>query len=451
MAYIQASLLDREGTWDPQFFCGSIASLLNGTTIQALHRTKAQIIEGWRGTTSGHTQERRSVEPQPIYRMSNIGELELRLGPEHCISPAGSDRRCVRPGDVVVTKGVPIRAALASSQVFRHRADANCYVIRGLNQADGFWVALCLNQPAYTAYLTRKSGATIVPRVRMAVLRAAPFPVAPAGVAALSHRVLDCLDSRIESMAELFRFVANVRDNIATLLPESADNLAEFHHNGRAWHCFFSPSDIDDSLVPAHVAVNGYQRALSTEAGWIPLSHLMSHRHGPAERLAAVSGPMRTLQLSDVSDSFTLPTGAARNMATSNRRVFAHPLSENDVLLSTLVTSPRVTFAGTSPATPVYPTDHWYRLRFRETPGAWALVLDAPAMRTQLARLAIGTVQQFAQPSTVRRLVLPNIPLDTRLKWDGFLRRWQQRRRDLDDEWLGLWRQCYRLLQETHK
>ena len=138
-------------------------------------------------------------------------------------------------------------------------------------------------------------------------------------------------------------------------------------------------------------------------------------------------------------------------MATSNRRVFAHPLSENDVLLSTLVTSPCVTFAGTHPATAVYPTDHWYRLRFRETPGAWALVLDAPAMHAQLERLAIGTVQQFAQPSTVRRLVLPNIPLETRIKWDGFLRRWQQRRRDLDDEWLDLWRQCYRLLQETHK
>ena len=48
-------------------------------------------------------------------------ERELRLGPEHCTPPAGSDLRCVRPGDVVVTKGVPIQAAMASAQVFRHR------------------------------------------------------------------------------------------------------------------------------------------------------------------------------------------------------------------------------------------------------------------------------------------------------------------------------------------
>jgi hypothetical protein len=451
MACIRPSLLDHEGTWDPQFFCSPFAPLLSGATTQTLHRTKAQIIEGWRGTANGHTQARRSVEPQPLYRMSNVGELELRLGPEHCIPPVGSDLRCVRPGDILVTKGVPIQAALASSQVFRHRADANCYVIRGLNQVDGFWVALCLNQPAYAEYLTRKSGAAIVPRVRMAVLREAPFPAQPIGVAALSQKVLDCLDGRIENMAELFRFVASVHDYIATLLPESADNPAELRPNGSAWHRFFPPADIDDSLVPAHVAVNGYQRALRTEAGWVPLRHLISQRRESAERLAAVSGPMRTLQLSDVSDSFTLPTGAARHMATSHRRVFAHPLSEDDVLLSTLVTSPRVTFAGTHPATAVYPTDHWYRLRFRETPGAWALVLDAPAMHAQLERLAIGTVQQFAQPSTVRRLVLPNIPLETRIKWDSFLRRWQQRRRDLDDEWLGLWRRCYRFLQETHK
>ena len=138
-------------------------------------------------------------------------------------------------------------------------------------------------------------------------------------------------------------------------------------------------------------------------------------------------------------------------MTVSNRRAFADPLSENEVLLSTLVTNPRVAFAGAKPATAVYPTDHWYRLRFRETPGAWAVVLDTPAIHEQLERLAIGTVQQFAQPSTVRKLVLPNVPLETRIKWDGFLRHWQQRRHALDDEWLGLWRQCYWLLRETHK
>jgi hypothetical protein len=451
MASIRASLLEHEGTWDPQFFCGPIALLLDRTTTQPLHRTKAQIIEGWRGTTTSQTEAHGGVAPQPIYRMSNVDELELLLGPEHCIPPTASDTRCVRPGDILVTKGAPIRAAIASSQVFRHRADANCYVIRGLNQTDGFWVALCLNQPPYAEYLTRKSGAAMVPRVRMAVLRQAPFPVQPVGVAALSQKVLDCLDRRIESTAELFRFVASVHDSIATLLPQWDGNSVECHHNGSVWHRVFPPSNIDDSLVPAHVAVNGYQRALSVEAGWIPLRHLLSQRREPAERLAAVSRPIRTLQLSDVNGSFTLPTGAARHMATSQRRVFAQPLSENDVLLSTLVTSPCVTFVGTHPAAPVYPTDHWYRLRFRETPGAWALVLDAPAIHAQLERLAIGTVQQFAQPATVRRLVLPNIPLETRIKWDSFLRRWQQRRRSLDDEWLDLWRQCYRLLLETHK
>src|SRR2546427_5138985 len=128
MACIQASLLDREGTWDPQFFCGPIAPLLNGATTQTLHRTQAQIIEGWRGIARSNAQERGGVAPQPIYRMSNIGELELRLGPEHCIPPAGADLRCVGPSDVGVTKGGPHRAADPSNQKLRHPADANCHV-----------------------------------------------------------------------------------------------------------------------------------------------------------------------------------------------------------------------------------------------------------------------------------------------------------------------------------
>jgi hypothetical protein len=112
---------------------------------------------------------------------------------------------------------------------------------------------------------------------------------------------------------------------------------------------------------------------------------------GVKRQFLAASG--RQSRIVDGYVDFTLPTGAARHGATSNRRVFAQLLSENDVLLSTLVTSPRVTFAGTNPGTAVYPTDHWYRLRFRETPGAWALVLATPAIRAQLERLAIGTVQ----------------------------------------------------------
>ena len=47
---------------------------------------------------------------------------------------------------------------------------------------------------------------------------------------------------------------------------------------------------------------------------------------------------------------------------------------------------------------------------------------DPQISHQQLERLAVGTVQQFAPPWTIRKLVLPDIPLETRIKWDTFLR-----------------------------
>jgi type I restriction enzyme, S subunit len=59
-------------------------------------------------------------------------------------------------------------------------------------------------------------------------------------------------------------------------LPESGDNPVEFHHNGSTWHRFFPPPDIDDSLVPTHVAVNGY-KLRSTVRQLNPVSASSTH------------------------------------------------------------------------------------------------------------------------------------------------------------------------------
>jgi hypothetical protein len=132
------------------------------------------------------------------------------------------------------------------------------------------------------------------------------------------------------------------------------------------------------------------------------------------------------------------------------RRVYATPVVDGDVLVSLLVTSPLVAFAGVKPEQPVHPVDHWVRLRFRETPGAWALVLDSPPIHAQLRRSAIGSARQFVTPAMICGLVLPDIPREVRVEWDDFLRSWQREHRNLDQQWLGLLGDCYRLLRETH-
>jgi hypothetical protein len=438
---VSADLIDREGVWDPRIFCGPILPMLRLAESWTLSQRGAIVLEGQRTADAESGAGR-------VYRLSNIGDLELRLDPEHCISPTGMDERCVRAGDIIVTKAAPIRAAVASPSIFRHPVDANCYLVRGLELADGVWFALCVNQPAYGDYLVRKSGAGVVPRVRMDVLASAPLPRRPMRSESLGFRTVDCVDRRLQSEVELFRFLGDVRVAIASQVPDSSRPYAE---PTASWWRSFSSGDIGDSLVPRHVAVNGYQRHLQQNAGWNPIRRLLHHNRSGGNRVTEAMRQIRTLQLSDVGDDLTVHRTEIRSWRTSSRRVFADPVQEGEVLLSALVTRPRVAFAGTKPKPDVFPTDHWHRLRFRETPGAWALVLTDPAIHEQLSRLAIGSVQQFAPPWTIRRLVLPDIPLETRIKWDGFLRKWQQRRLDLEDEWRGLLTEAYQFLRDTHR
>lgn len=438
---VSAELIEREGVWDPRIFCGPVLSMLRLADSWSLADRGARVLEGQRAIPLEYGSE-------PVYRLSNLDELELRLEPQHCVSPRWSDKRCVRAGDIIIAKASPVRAAIAAPSVFRHPVDANCYLVRGLDLADSLWFALCVNQPAFGDYLVRKSGAAIVPRVRMDVLANAPLPRRPAGMEPLGFRMIDCLEDRLLSEVELSRFLAEVRANVAGHVPDSAQATVE---PAVTWCRFFSPVDIGDSLVPGHVAVNGYQRHLQQDAGWSPIRRLLSERLSGGNRVTEAMRQIRTLQLSDVSDDLTVHRPEIRSWRTSSRRVFADPVQENEVLLSALVTRPRVAFAGTKPKPEVFPTDHWHRLRFRETPGAWALVLSDPAIHDQLSRLAIGTVQQFAPSWTIRKLVLPDIPLEIRIKWDAFLRRWQQRRLELEDQWRGLLTEAYRLLRETHR
>lgn len=444
MALISPHIMDREQTWDPQLLCGLVLRVVAKGRTRTLRQLGGRVIEGFRDLPGS-----RDDGAAPTYRMSNVGELELLPEPPHFQPPEVADDRCVRAGDLVVTKGVPVRAAIAPPSVFRHPADANCYLIRGLDQGDALWVALCLNQPAYEEYLTRKSGAAIVPRIRMSVLRNAVIPTAPRGVEPIGQRVFDCLDAKIDNLRQLVGFAEKVRREVADWLPDVGGRQYQ-PNTRRILYGFFSPADIGDSLVPVHVQINAHQRFLRRESGWVSLSSLIRINGKSTDRVAATPQAVRTLQLSDIRNDFTFPRGEARKSEDTNRRIFADPIGTNEVLLSTLVTNPRVTFAANQPDRPVHPTDHWCRLHFRETPGAWAAVLGTPPIHEQLQRLAIGTVQQFTQPATIGRLVLPDIPLETRIKWDSFLRRWQQRQREIDDRWIDLLRECYGLLQQTH-
>jgi hypothetical protein len=97
----------------------------------------------------------------------------------------------------------------------------------------------------------------------------------------------------------------------------------------------------------------------------------------------------------------------------------------------------------------IFPTDHWVRLRFNETPGAWALTMQTEPVARQLRSMTTGLTQQFATASAVEQLVLPPIPLPIRMSWDGRLRRCQRQRDELDAIWQELVDRVYKLLRGT--
>ncbi len=315
----------------------------------------------------------------------------------------------------------------------------------------GFWFTLCINQPAFGEYLVRKSGAAIVPRVRADVLGSVRLPRPPAGSKSSVAALTRALRSELTAKSKLFRFLATVREEVASRMPESAFDGGDDETVATTWYRFFQTADIDDSLVPGHVAVSGYQRRLKQDAGWKSIRNLTMADGWGGNRVTDSAGGVRTLQLSDVGDDLTVLKSEVRSDVSASRRVYAEPLHLNEVLLSALVSRSRVAFVGNKPAKPIHPTDHWHRLRFHETPGAWLLCSVIRKIHEQLGRLAIGTVQQFAPPWTIRKLVLPDIPLETRIKWDAFLRRWQQRRLELEGEWVGLVADAYGLLRDTHR
>lgn len=433
-------IIDREDSWSPLVYCGRLFAMIASGSGAMTEISDVQVLEGERLWGD---------QPDvPVYRSSHVGEFELLPEAEHLAKPAKESLRSVRPGDLVVTKAGPVRAAIVSPAAYRHGVDAHCYIIRGLAPADLLWFAMCVNQPDYSEYLLRKSGGSIVRRLMMNVLKSARYPRPVEGVELLTKRAMGCLDDRLQSRAALAEFQRKVHDEVSSAVP-SGSRLQRLADDSEAWGQFFDAAAIEDTWLPWHVAANAYQNRLEA-TGWSRLNDLLSNAVAGGERYRG-KADVRTLQLSDVGEDLRVIRGEFRPDVGLARRVYAEPVRENEVLLSSLTTYPRVAFAAVAPEEDVRPTDHWHRLRFRETPGAWAMVLNTPQIQRQLARLGVGTIREFTAMWTVRRLVLPDIPLETRRRWDSFARKWQAQHRELEREWCDILSEGYSLLRKTHR
>lgn len=466
---ISGADLLREGRWDPRVFCGPAAiALLAPGKRQTLKMLGAVCVEGLREKAAAAGSPPPSdVVRDPIYQMGNLEPLRFRLDREHWKTPTNVEQPAsVEPGDVVVKKTAPVTAAWAARGLPRHPADVACIPIKwekpssddmGLEAFTAarerqtltaqFWVALCLNQPEYEESLLRLSGASVLPRIRVSALRELTLPTPPLEAEALAARVWKWNEEAIDTAKELTWLLNEVDDSIRQFILES-DELDTT--DVPSWGKFFPAADVTDSLIPRHVAQGHLQHTLRDQRGWVTLPELLGPRQPSRKRRTLVDPDDVYLRLSDIGDDMTIPGSSRTPAAPMPGRVFAEPIAPDEVLLSLLATSPRVAFAGAMPGRDVYAVDHWERLSFRETAGAWALALATESTRRQIRLLAMGSFQQFAYPESLSGLVLPPLDEELRRKWDRQLRRYQDRQQKLRQSWQDLWDEALALYRQAH-
>lgn len=376
----------------------------------------------------------------PVYRQANIGRLRLQLGTQHWDPPQITGRWCVQPDDVVLNKLAPVRAALASPNAKRHPVDGNALIVRGLSRSEAAWLALCLNQPGYEQLLLIESG--VLRRVGLGALTSLRVPAVPPQMEGLSARLRDALDEQMLASEALHRVRIEANEE-ASAAPARAHDLGT--------GAFFTRDAVtNDSWLPSATALRAEQTALEEEAGWVAIGDLASS--DDRARLPRAHEGARVLRLSDVgSDLFVSSFDGAASSEIIPSRTLAKPLVPGEVLLSTLGRSFRAAYVDDDVPPDTFPVDGWVRLRFRETPAAWALLLSTEPLRSQAARLTVGSVQQFVPPDALRSLRVPTPPREVRDRWQRAVERHHTHRRSLDRQWLALANELSAAFDAVHR
>jgi hypothetical protein len=415
-------LLEAEGTWDPSVFLGEwvgvLGALPNGPGLGEV----ATVFEGER-----FLYENQGV---PYLRASSV--LAFELFPEGVESSISYDcnEGSVRPGDVIVKRVAPVSAAVVVGGSPSLRVDGNLFVIRGLSEAGAWWIAFCLNYPSCADYLISKSGRGVLGRISLSILREWHPPQTPLAFSGLSRRLAELLSKRVFLSGQFAGLESEVEAEVAERLNSDTSGQLEEDLVSVSWSSFFPAAALDESWLPVHVA--GKHRSNSRRKGgeWKSIRRFLIPATPSRQRFLGIEEPIRMLRLGDISNIPVVPDSLPDQVPPQANRVFATPLVADDVLLSTLGSRPRVVFTPAPLEQPVFPVDHWERLRFHSHAGAYVLILRTEPILEQLRTLATGTVQQFVRPDDIQQLQLPVLPDDTLARWDrtfrSLTRAWSQ-------------------------
>ena len=439
--FVSPSLLGAAPGWLPAYFAGATAAALRGGIAgQTIRELGGDILEGWRvSETPAALEYDPRAASTPVYRQANIKPLRLQLGAQHWASPQIEGRWCVRPGDLVLNKLAPVRAAFVCPAAKRHPVDGNTLLVRDLAGAEAAWVALCLNHSGYERLLLLDSG--VLDRVGMKSLAALRVPPVPPEMDGLSARLRDALDEQTLA-SEAMHHVRTEANGLTSAARRNTRPL-------RSGAFFARDAVTHESWLPTATALRAEQTSLAEDLGWVAIDVLASW--DDRARLPYAPEGARALRLRDVAeDLFVGPTDDAKEDLVPSRTL-ARPLVPGEVLLSTLGSSFRTAYVDDDVPQNTFPADGWVRVRFRETPAAWALLLSTDALRSQAARLVVGTVQQFVPPEALRSLRVPVPPPEVRDRWQRAVERHHAHRRTQDRQWAALLSEMTAAFDAAHR
>jgi hypothetical protein len=450
MVFVPGKTIALAPGWIPQLFCGQAARALRPEGREILSLSDAEVLDGWRVSENPHVEAQDQPKKQQTkydprihwaYRQVHIGQLRFHPETKHWTPPKVEQKNCVQPGDVVVTKLPPVRSAWASQQIPRHPVDGNCLLVRGLPATNALWLSICLNQTPYQELLLLQGGTGTMPRVNIGALQTLRLPEPPLEMETLALQWRELLDQELDNNAALLR----TRQEAASLIwEEYEERPLEKRTLFRANAAYLSV----DNLLPWAVMLSTEQAYLH-RAGWPLLSSLVTPLHDRT-RMAEMSEGDKVVRLSDIGSELMVPGELSKVSPQQMFHTFAAPILAGEVLLSTLVSSPSCAYIEGTLPNKSYPSDHWVRLRFRETPGAWALILSTPFIQDQMRKMAIGSVQQFTTPQAILSMHLPPVDKETRERWHRVIQRHHEQKRKLEERRSTLWEESVRLFDKEH-
>ena len=389
-AWVSADALARMDCWGVD---AHVHVRLTGAQAKlfALGDLNVRLQEGLR-TLSAEGQEFFFYRPSHIVGMSLSAEGERSTSltlPDHS--------KAVGPGDVVVSKFMPLRAAWVTQETPRYPVDSNCIRIVGLDVTYGFWVTAVLNHPTVReAWVQHTKGATI-PRIGLKDLRGFQVPELPDEGVRLAELWLGLESDRVKAWNKIDVLLARAEELVSEVKP--------MLETGQKY-CFQPAPFLSESWLPMHVALRHTQDEMS-QLRWLKLRDFGVAEKNRLRDNEPASG--RLLRLSDAEGilGFDLPKDEL--IRGAGFRVYEKTLQPEEVLVSLMGTSPKVIFNHPPQKEAVLVSDRWARLHSMKYPGALALLFLTSVVRWQLKQSSTGIAQQFVSIDDLESIRLPRV------------------------------------------